>query len=326
MAASSPGVDAPVEARPTAAHPPPVGPPRAGPTYDDVARGLLCELASWPGVSRVGFALTEGGGRRLRFTSSDRRLDAALEWCHIDAFDDVPFTTVVRTGEVLMGGREEFEPRWPEFVSRQPEHVRAMAVVPLPGESSPVGGVIVYLDDASRLDADRRDRLPVIAAQAASAVRRVRARGEPDAVPTPVRRGDAHEHTDDPGRLVIDDDPRSAGLARRFLRDRLRVAGIDDDTVDTAELCLSELVTNAILHGGGRTEVRVALDDELTVSVRDQGGPQSGPTAPDVDEDPLRVHGGGLQLVEVLASSWGSRRDPSGTTVWFILDVGAAAG
>jgi len=316
VAASSPGADAPVRARPES-------PPSSVPTYDDVARDLLRELVSWPGVSRVGFALIEGGGRRLRFTASDRRLDAALEWCHIDAFDDVPFTTVVRTGEAVMGGREEFEPRWPEFVSRQPEHVRAMAVVPLLGEGAPIGGVIVYLDDEARLDASRRERLPGVVAEAASAVRRVRVRSGGHAVPAGT--DGPHEHEQDRARLLIDDDPRSAGLARRFLRDRLRVAGVDDDTVDTAELCLSELVTNSILHGGGRTEVQIALDDELTVSVRDEGGPLGGPAAPDLDEDPLRVHGRGLQLVEVLASSWGSRRDDGGTTVWFTLAVPAAS-
>jgi hypothetical protein len=250
-----------------------VAAPSVATTYDGIARDVLLELASWPGVSRAGFALTEGGGRRLRFTASDRCVDPVLEWCHIDAFDDVPFTTVVRTGEVVMGGREAFVTRWPEFVGRQPDHVQAMAVVPLPTAAAPVGGVIVYLDDADRLDASRRDRLSVLAAEAADAVRRARERpggvGAPLDGPGPLARS-THEHPQDPCRLVIDDDPRSASVARRFLRDRLRDAGVvDDDTVETAQLCLSELVTNAILHGGGRTEVRVDLAEGLTVSVRD---------------------------------------------------------
>lgn len=323
MAASSPDADAPVAARRRPAA------PAGGSTYDDIARGVLLELASWPGVSRVGFALTEGGGRRLRFTASDRCGDPVLEWCHIDAFDDVPFTTVVRTGEVVMGDRDAFVTRWPEFVGRQPLHVRAMAVVPLPAAAAPVGGVIVYLDDEDRLDASRRDRLSVLAAEAAEAVRRVRERpgggGKPLDGPSPAT--SAHDHPEDPGRLVVDDDPRSASVARRFLRDRLRVAGlVDDETVETAQLCLSELVTNAILHGGGRTEVRVSLADELSVSVRDEGGPLGAPAAREVDEDPWRVHGRGLQLLEVLASSWGTRRDPSGTTVWFTLALPAGSG
>ena len=63
-----------------------------------VARSLLADLVALPGVGRVGFALTEGGGRRLRFTASDRSDDARVDWCHIDAYDDVPLTSVVRTG------------------------------------------------------------------------------------------------------------------------------------------------------------------------------------------------------------------------------------
>ena len=42
---------------------------------DEIAASLLTDLAALPGVRRVGFALSEGGGRRLRFTASDRSDD-----------------------------------------------------------------------------------------------------------------------------------------------------------------------------------------------------------------------------------------------------------
>ena len=38
---------------------------------DAVARGVLTHLLGLPGVSRVGLALIEGAGRRLRFVASD---------------------------------------------------------------------------------------------------------------------------------------------------------------------------------------------------------------------------------------------------------------
>ena len=34
------------------------------------------------------------------------------------------------------------------------------------------------------------------------------------------------------------------------MRATLREWAVDDDTVDTAELCVSELVTNAVIHSG----------------------------------------------------------------------------
>src|SRR3954447_24174487 len=87
---------------------------------DDVACLLLGGVAGWPGVARVGFALSEGGGRRLRFTSSDRLDDGGPDWCHIDAYDDVPLTLVVRTGESVLGPLDALAPRFDGFVAGQP--------------------------------------------------------------------------------------------------------------------------------------------------------------------------------------------------------------
>ena len=39
---------------------------------DVVASVAVADLLSLPGVRRVGLSLSEGGGRRLRFTASDR--------------------------------------------------------------------------------------------------------------------------------------------------------------------------------------------------------------------------------------------------------------
>ena len=77
-------------------------------------------------------------------------------------------------------------------------------------------------------------------------------------------------------RIVLEDDPRAPATARRFLREFLQRVEVSDDVAATAELCLSELVTNAIVHAGGRSELRATIDTALTVSVRDQRRPGAG--------------------------------------------------
>jgi anti-sigma regulatory factor (Ser/Thr protein kinase) len=285
---------------------------------DDIARSLLTDLGALPGVGRVGFALTEGGGRRLRFTASDRADDDRVDWCHIDAYDDVPLTSVVRSGEPVLGERGSLDARYDDFVAGQPVEVRALAAVPLPGIGSPIGGLIVFLEEEWAFDHAQRQLLEATARRAADAVRRIRV-GSHDLHDDP-------EPTDDgslTARIVLEDDPRAASTGRRFLREFVKRAEVSDDVLATAELCLSELVTNAIVHAGGRSELRATLDSALTVSVRDHGG-HALDAAPDDDQDPLRVHGRGLQLVEALSDRWGSERDALGTSVWFSLELEAA--
>ena len=66
-------------------------------------------LSAVPGVRRIGLALVEGGGRRLRFTASDRERGVEVDWCHVDAYDDVPLNTAVRTGEPVLAAVEELD-------------------------------------------------------------------------------------------------------------------------------------------------------------------------------------------------------------------------
>ena len=128
-----------------------------------------------------------------------------------------------------------------------------------------------------------------------------------------------------PGAVVaiheVPADPAAVGEARHFLRETLQRWGVDEETADTATLCLSELVTNAVVHAEGGCVVRVMLHDGvLTTSVRDSGVGGAASTEPPAD--PLQVHGRGLQVVEALSAGWSHETDPSGTSVWFTLDVG----
>lgn len=95
--------------------------------------------------------------------------------------------------------------------------------------------------------------------------------------------------------------------------------GFDRDTADTVALCMSELVTNSVLHAASGCRVQVTNDaGTVTVEVRD-AGPGTDLRPPDAS-NPLRVDGRGLQLVDALASRWGSSLDGSGFSAWFMMD------
>ncbi|GAA2953390.1 SpoIIE family protein phosphatase [Streptomyces enissocaesilis] len=109
-------------------------------------------------------------------------------------------------------------------------------------------------------------------------------------------------------------EPRSVGRARELARAQLLSWGLED-LVDTTELLVSELVTNALRYGEGEIRIRLLLDRTLVCEVWDAGLVQPRRRrARDTDEG-----GRGLQLVDLLSAAWGSRRTPRGKTVWFEL-------
>ncbi|MGW0731292.1 ATP-binding protein [Streptomyces sp. NPDC002851] len=82
-------------------------------------------------------------------------------------------------------------------------------------------------------------------------------------------------------------------------------------------LCVSELATNALLHGvppGRGFLVRLAYDgDVLRVEVHDSG--DGVPRIPELQEDE-REGGHGLLLVSALADKWGVGARAPGKTAW----------
>lgn len=118
-------------------------------------------------------------------------------------------------------------------------------------------------------------------------------------------------------------DPSAPGLARRFVRTALSEWEVDADVSETAQLCVSELVTNAVIHSGTISTLTVRNDGEyLLVMVQDRGGP--GPVRQAEGLDPEAISGRGLSLVDALASAWSSEHSTDGTTVWFELPLGSA--
>ncbi|MEU9988430.1 SpoIIE family protein phosphatase [Streptomyces sp. NPDC048045] len=118
------------------------------------------------------------------------------------------------------------------------------------------------------------------------------------------------------GDWTLPREPRSVGRAREYARAQL-VSWDMEPLVDTTELLVSELVTNALRYGEGEIRLRLLLDRTLVCEVWDSGLVQPRRRrARDTDEG-----GRGLQLVGLLSAAWGSRRTPRGKTVWFELPL-----
>jgi anti-sigma regulatory factor (Ser/Thr protein kinase) len=136
-------------------------------------------------------------------------------------------------------------------------------------------------------------------------------RRSPSAVDERVDDGEAIEV-----RLALD--VQAPGAARRVVADCLDQR-VTPTLLDDAQLLVSELVTNSVLHSGASAGDGVVVRVELTLStvrveVEDPGrGGVVGPRAADV----VRGGGFGLSLVHALSERWGLERVAvGGTRVW----------
>lgn len=104
-------------------------------------------------------------------------------------------------------------------------------------------------------------------------------------------------------------DLQRVGLLRRATRDFLRRHGVPESTEGAVVLAVSELVTNAVIHGEGEVKLRISLScGGVRVCVTDQN------PSPAVLKDPENndESGRGMRLVHMLADTWGS----SGEETW----------
>ena len=121
--------------------------------------------------------------------------------------------------------------------------------------------------------------------------------------------------------MTLAPEPTSARAARKFVVQELHSAGREGQA-DIAEVLVSELVTNAILHARTpiKIEVRVSAN-VIRISVTD--GVRAGVRRRDYAAD--ATTGRGIAMVEALASDWGSGPSNGGKTVWFELRESAMA-
>lgn len=119
-------------------------------------------------------------------------------------------------------------------------------------------------------------------------------------------------------RIELPGGPTAPGAGRQAVLERLP-RELDSRTRETVELLVSELVTNAVRHGGASERetiaLRIGLGPEcLGVEVVDHGpGFDARPAEPDDDG------GYGLVILDLLASRWGFTNEGR-TSVWFEVD------
>jgi serine phosphatase RsbU (regulator of sigma subunit)/anti-sigma regulatory factor (Ser/Thr protein kinase) len=117
-----------------------------------------------------------------------------------------------------------------------------------------------------------------------------------------------------PGQVAewdVESDPAAVRRARADVSARLAEWELED-LVDTTELILSELITNAMRHGAGPINVRLIRDRTLIVEVSDRSS-----TAPHLRYAATMDEGGrGLFLVAQFAERWGTRYTEDGKVIW----------
>ncbi|MBO2447293.1 SpoIIE family protein phosphatase [Actinomadura barringtoniae] len=110
----------------------------------------------------------------------------------------------------------------------------------------------------------------------------------------------------------LEAEPSMVSRARSQVAERLADWGLEELS-DNVQLLVSELVTNALVHGAGSISMRLIRGNALLCEVADDG-----------HELPYLCHadatdesGRGLQLVSFLAERWGTHRTETGKVVWF---------
>ena len=103
----------------------------------------------------------------------------------------------------------------------------------------------------------------------------------------------------------LDPEPVQVGRAREQARKTLPGWGLGEHA-DLTELIVSELVTNAMVHGRGHIEVRLscAACGDLWVEVRDDGAGRPVRQRPGTDDE----RGRGLELIDGLIELYGGAR------------------
>lgn len=117
-------------------------------------------------------------------------------------------------------------------------------------------------------------------------------------------------------RLRMAGDAATLRDARHLVEEAL--ASCPSDFRDAAVLLVGEVVTNALVHGGGRYLLRVdATPERLRVEVSDTsaGDPRVLHMTGDLE------HGRGMAIVDALATKWGTDHRGTHKVVWFELAV-----
>jgi anti-sigma regulatory factor (Ser/Thr protein kinase) len=124
----------------------------------------------------------------------------------------------------------------------------------------------------------------------------------------------------EPDQRTMEIEPTATAVrnARRLVADAIGQG--DDDVVDRALLCASELLTNAIEHAEPPATLRIVVDDRrVRIEVDDNTVRMPILRHPDVSS----IRGRGMLVVKSCSDRWGIVSRPGGKTVW--CEVGLAA-
>jgi anti-sigma regulatory factor (Ser/Thr protein kinase) len=120
----------------------------------------------------------------------------------------------------------------------------------------------------------------------------------------------------------------SPHIARDFVASVLRAQRLDDELVDAATLCTSELVTNACVHAGGDGSALWVSVESAGVRVVVYDGDENPPVIRELTPEGWEKGGRGLYLVDAFTGGcWGAAPaapyegpvHPKGKAVWFDL-------
>jgi len=119
-----------------------------------------------------------------------------------------------------------------------------------------------------------------------------------------------------PAQLVLPIDQLAPSLARRFLLETVCEVHLAR-VVDEAELLVSEVITNGIVHGAPPVTLRLICEagQVLRVEVGDSSPQRPQLRHPGEEE----MSGRGMEMVDLLSQDWGVHDRESGKVIWFTL-------
>lgn len=122
--------------------------------------------------------------------------------------------------------------------------------------------------------------------------------------------------------VLLPSERQSVTVGRHWVVRTAAVRGVTGMANQVLELLSSELLANAVLHGGHDSGIGIQLvvdgDDVARVSVSD--GSVVSPVV--METDPSALNGRGMAIVEAMSSRWGVEvHEDGGKTVWFELDL-----
>jgi anti-sigma regulatory factor (Ser/Thr protein kinase) len=122
--------------------------------------------------------------------------------------------------------------------------------------------------------------------------------------------------------IVLPSDPSAPAKARELLG-RVLDGSAASERLALCELALSEVVTNAVRHGGNGASAGITVsiareDDVVRITVVQPGPVRDVPSIVEMPE-PWSTNGYGLSIVDAVTDRWGVHLSPP--SVWFELGL-----